>query len=156
MKALLCMLFWLIAVVLVGCWYLFFVDEFSAPSFFAAVEELSELDAFSKQFDTKVDSVKIAGAGDDVAALIAGIGMICDVSMIDIVPVFFVESKFDPLITSDKNAVGIGQVTMPTAVLFHERGLIHLNPASNNLFDARINLLFSFTIFMYELRSFRK
>jgi hypothetical protein len=155
MKALVFMLFWLIAVVLAGSWYLFFVDDFPASSIIADAAEWAELASFSKRFDRMVDSVRIAGANDGIANLVAGIGMVCGVNMIDIVPLLSVESNFDPLITSGKNAVGIGQVMMPTAVLFYESGLIHIDPASNNLFDARINLLFTFTIFMHELRSFR-
>lgn len=114
------------------------------------------LDAFCQVFEVKVDSVRFAGVHNDtMARMIVGMGMVFDVPMIDIVPIFSIESGFNPLASSIKSAAGVGQVFPPAAELFYRAGLIHLDPATSDLYDIHTNLLFSFTIYSYEYRHFQ-
>lgn len=139
----------LISIIVAGSHYLLTADALSgvlAPDTYG-----DALAQYCQIFDIKVDSVKMAGVQNDtVASMIAGMGMFFDVQMIEIVPIFKIESNFDPLASSIKSAAGVGQVFPPAADLFYRAGLIHLDPAASDLFDVHTNLLFSYTIYRYE------
>lgn len=143
----------LIFILCVGVRYLR-TDEASWD--YQSLVELDAINSFVGQLNILQDSVQVGGADERTAKIFAGMGLICNIPMRDIVPIVKIESAFNPLVTSAKSAVGIGQVFPPTASLFFEANLIHLDPAKEDLYDVETNLMYAFAIYAYEYNFFKR